>query len=65
MDKDLVVDREDREAKGKAEMYDIQSQRRVVLPPLFMDYHDLDIGGKVIVKCTEDGILIKNASEVV
>jgi len=62
---DLVVDRNDEDRVGEVEMNNIQEQRRVVIPEGFLITLGMDVGDKVVVKCEEDGIVIRNAEDVV
>jgi hypothetical protein len=62
---DLVIDREEADRAGDVEMNKIQEQRRVVIPDTFLATVGMDVGDKVIIKCTEDEVIIKSAEDVV
>lgn len=60
---DLVTDKKETDRVGDVEMNQIQSQRRVVIPEGFAATLDFEVGEKVVVKCEEDCIKIKKASD--
>ena len=60
---DLVLGMEDGDRVGEVEMNKVQEQRRVVIPQGFLLTHEMEVGDKVVVKCSEDGIEIKSADD--
>jgi len=60
---DLVVDKSETNRVGDVEMNKIQEQRRVVIPEGFLSTLNMNIGDKVVVKCTEDGLEITSAED--
>jgi bifunctional DNA-binding transcriptional regulator/antitoxin component of YhaV-PrlF toxin-antitoxin module len=65
MDDELVIDDNKEDATGDVEMNEVQKQRRIVMPPEFLETHDIEVGDKVVIKCEENSISIKNSNDVV